>query len=182
MSMTGKPVPTGHVAQARVAPLPDARGWASSHTARHIEHRVIGHQKTCICCLASNASVCAASLCVPIRPALTYCVTEAHGRNTARDRRTGHLLQLTAALTVSGWCAELWAGNRGAGVGRGLHLVDGRAHCMGTRDLTVGGHNCNESAESSSVKITQHAASKPRSFYVGCVRGAAQWLTGEQQQ
>ena len=137
----GKPLPAGHTAQARVAPLPDARGCASLHTARHIEHRVIGHEKTCICCLASNASMSAASLCVPIRRALTYCVTEAHGRNTARDRRTGHLLKLTAALAISGWCAELRAGNCGAGVGRGLHLLDGRAHCMGTQDLAVGGHN-----------------------------------------
>ena len=38
MVMIGSPVPSGHAVQARVAPLPDARGWASSHTTQHIVH------------------------------------------------------------------------------------------------------------------------------------------------
>ena len=153
MLMMGKPLPAGHTAQARVAPLPDARGWSALHTAEHKEHR-FGLQLARTCCLqVISVSICSFllrpamhSACRDVRKTimwvLTRCVTKAHGHNTTHMTSAlhGHLLQLTAALAVSGWCAELWAGDGGAGVRRGLHLFDGRAHCIGTQVLTVGGH------------------------------------------
>ena len=61
--MTGNPVPSGHAAQARVAPLPDARGWASSHTARHIEHRVGLQRGQCALVAFTCQHDCNLSLC-----------------------------------------------------------------------------------------------------------------------
>lgn len=34
------PLPAGHAAQVRVAPLPETMGWAASHSAQHTEHEV----------------------------------------------------------------------------------------------------------------------------------------------
>ena len=69
------PVPAGHAAQARVAPLPEARGWAASHSAQHTGHEVG-------ICMHGDVTIREANMFAVLR--VTIC-SQIYPRTSCRD-------------------------------------------------------------------------------------------------